>query len=59
MHELSVLCLLESAVSQAKRHIEVLPSGKPRVNRRIPVNHDHIAYRTVRGSISERLSVTA
>jgi hypothetical protein len=31
MHKLSGLCLLESAVSQAKRHIEVLLSGKSRV----------------------------
>jgi hypothetical protein len=31
MHKVSVLCLLESAISQAKRHIEVLLSGEPRV----------------------------
>jgi hypothetical protein len=34
MQKLSVLYLLESAVSQAKQHIEVLPSGKPSVHRR-------------------------
>jgi hypothetical protein len=59
MHKLSVLCLMESAVSQAKRHIEVLPSSKPRVHRRIPVNHDHIVYRTVHWPILGRLSATA
>jgi hypothetical protein len=48
MQDLSVLYLLESAVSQAKQHIEFLPSSKPRVHRRTLVDYNHIAYCTAR-----------